>query len=82
MLQLGLLLAILAYLGFDIHRNQQLRNALWNEPKRWDLLAAATLTVLLAVMITIVRWHWLLRALDLPLTWSDTFRLELPRASC
>ncbi len=74
LLQWGLLLAILIYLGFDIHRNRSF-SALWDEPKRWDLLAAATVIALMAVSITIIRWHWLLRALDLPLTWSDTFRL-------
>ena len=74
LLQWGLLLGILVYLGFDIHRNRSFA-ALWDEPKRWDLLAGATAVALLAVTLTIIRWHWLLRALDLPLNWSDTFRL-------
>jgi len=74
LLQWGFVLAIVAYLVRDIYRNDSLPK-LWNEPKQWHLLAAALLVTLSAVTLTIVRWHWLMRAHDLPLRMRDALRL-------
>ena len=74
LLQWGLVLAIVAYLVRDIYRNDSFPK-LWNEPKQWHLLAAALAVTLVAVTLTIVRWHWLMRAHDLPLRLRDALRL-------
>jgi len=55
--------------------SQRQPSKLWNEPKQWHLLAAALLVTLSAVTLTIVRWHWLMRAHDLPLADADALRL-------
>jgi glycosyltransferase 2 family protein len=43
--------------------------------KDWSLLAAAWVLCLAAVVLTIVRWYYLVRALSLPFTLRDAFRL-------
>jgi uncharacterized protein (TIRG00374 family) len=73
-LQWGVVLAILGYLFSDIYRNDSFAK-FWEAPKRWDLLAAALGLTLVAVTITIVRWHWLIRALRLPFRLRDALRL-------
>src|SRR5262249_36352621 len=67
-------LAIIAWLVIDVIRNKSF-SQLWEEPKRWDLLALAAVSCFLATMVTIVRWHFLVRAVDLPLRFRDTVRL-------
>ncbi len=74
LLQWGVVLAILGYLFRDIYQNRSF-SAFWSGPKRWDLLAAALGVTLLAVTMTIVRWHWLVRALGLPFRLRDALRL-------
>jgi hypothetical protein len=74
LLQWGFLLAIVAYLVRDIYRNKSFAEV-WNGPKHWDLLAVALLVTFVAVLLTIVRWFWLLRAHDLPLSMADALRL-------
>lgn len=74
MLQWGIVLAILGYLFNDIYQNRSFAS-FWNAPKRWDLLAAAAGVTLTAVTMTIVRWHWLIRALGLPFRLRDALRL-------
>jgi uncharacterized membrane protein YbhN (UPF0104 family) len=73
-LQWGVVLAILGYLFNDIYQNRSFAS-FWNAPKRWELLAAAAGVTLTAVTITIVRWHWLIRALGLPFRLRDALRL-------
>src|SRR5262245_27483918 len=48
---------------------------LWNEPKNWSMLAIAAALKLTAIMITFVRWFFLVRALNLPFRLRDAFRL-------
>jgi glycosyltransferase 2 family protein len=74
LLQWGILLAIVGYLVRDIYRNKSF-SEVWDGPKQWHLLAAALLVTFIAVLLTIVRWFWLLRALDLPLSMRDALRL-------
>ena len=74
LLQWGILLAIVGYLVRDIYRNKSFTE-IWNGPKQWDLLAAALLITFVGVLLTIVRWFWLLRAHDLPLSMRDAMRL-------
>jgi glycosyltransferase 2 family protein len=74
LLQWAILLGIVAYLVRDIYRNNSFGELL-GEPKQWHLLAAALLVTFVAVLLTIVRWFWLLRAHDLPLSMADALRL-------
>lgn len=48
---------------------------LWNQPKDWRLLAGAWAVTMLGVVLTFVRWYYLVRALELPFTLRDAFRL-------
>ena len=74
LLQWGILLGIVAYLAHDIYERDSF-GELYREPKQWHLLGAALLVTLLGVLLTIVRWFWLLRAHDLPLSMRDALRL-------
>lgn len=56
-------------------RNDDSFYKLRDQPKHWGMLALATLACLVAVMITIYRWMLLVRALKIPFTLADAFRL-------
>ena len=47
---------------------------LYEQPKRWHLLAAAFLAQLVGVSITIIRWRWLVRVLGLECSHNEAFR--------
>jgi glycosyltransferase 2 family protein len=66
--------AIIAWLMAGVIRDKSF-SVLLDEPKHWDLLALAAATTFLATLVTIVRWHFLVRAVDLPLRFRDTIRL-------
>lgn len=48
---------------------------LWDKPKHWGYLAVAWCAIFTSVVVTIVRWYWLVRALDMPFSIRDAFRL-------
>ncbi|HZZ29548.1 MAG TPA: lysylphosphatidylglycerol synthase transmembrane domain-containing protein [Pirellulales bacterium] len=66
--------AIIAWLVSGVVRDQSLSRLL-AEPKHWDLLALAAAITFSATLVTILRWHFLVRAVDLPLRLRDTVRL-------
>lgn len=70
----GVSAGIIAYLVYDAQRDKTFSN-LASQPKDWGLLAIAALACLVAVMLTFVRWYVLVRALDLPFSMKDAFRL-------
>ena len=74
LLQYGCSAAIIGYLVWDARSNSSFAD-LWSQPKRWDVLAAAWMFCMASVVVTIVRWYYLVRALDLPFTMKDAFRL-------
>jgi len=47
---------------------------LYEQPKRWHLLAVAFFCQLAAVALTFIRWRWLLRTLRLECSRHDAFR--------
>ncbi|MCL2709312.1 MAG: flippase-like domain-containing protein [Planctomycetaceae bacterium] len=47
---------------------------LWEQPKRWHFLAAALFAQLVAVVITFIRWRWLVRTLGLECSHREAFR--------
>ena len=53
------------------------RHAVEGEPIRWGFFLAAVFCFGAALFLTLVRWHRLVRALDLPLTFRDAMRYGL-----
>lgn len=74
LLKIAISAAILGYLVWDAHRNEVFGNLL-EQPKHWGLLALALAACATAVTLTLVRWCYLVRALDLPLRMRDAFRI-------
>ncbi len=74
LLQWGIVLGIVAYLVYVVRGNDSF-DKLRNGPKQWHLLAAAVLASLAGVTITIIRWHLLMRGLDLPVRLPEALRL-------
>jgi uncharacterized protein (TIRG00374 family) len=74
LLQWGIPAAIIGWLVIAALRSDSFAQ-LWQQPKHWDLLALATLICFLATLATILRWHFLVRAVNLPLRLRDTIRL-------
>jgi glycosyltransferase 2 family protein len=74
LLRWALPVAIITYLVVQGVKNDSFAK-LRDHPKQWDLLALAAGICFLATIMTIVRWHFLVRAVDLPLRLRDTLRL-------
>jgi uncharacterized protein (TIRG00374 family) len=74
LLQWGIPAAIIAWLVIAAFHSDSFAQ-LWQQPKHWDLLAASTATCFSAALTTILRWHFLVRAVNLPLRLRDTIRL-------
>jgi uncharacterized membrane protein YbhN (UPF0104 family) len=74
LLKIGISVAILAYLVRDAYRNDAF-SELWRQPKNWGVLAGALASCSLAVVLTLVRWCYLVRALGLPLSMRDALRI-------
>jgi uncharacterized protein (TIRG00374 family) len=70
----GIPLAIIAWLVRGAVSNDSFAQ-FRDSPKHWDLLALATVLCFIAVMVSIVRWYFLVRALNIELTIRDAFRL-------
>jgi len=73
-LKIGISLGILAFLVVQAQRNAVFED-LVQQPKHWGLLAGGCGVCFLAVLITLVRWYWLVRALDLPFQLQEALRL-------
>jgi glycosyltransferase 2 family protein len=74
-LKVGLSVAILGYLVYDAAQGDVFAN-LVHEPKQWDLLAGAWACCALAVLLTFIRWWYLVRALDVPCRFNDAVRIS------
>lgn len=74
LIKIGISLGILAFLVVQAQRNDVFEE-LRQQPKHWGLLAAACGVCFLAVAITLVRWYWLVRALDLRFRLREALRL-------
>jgi hypothetical protein len=75
LLKIGISAAILAYLGIQAYRNDVFQ-VLASRPKHWGLLTASAGVCFIAVLLTFLRWYWLVRALDLPLRFRDALRMS------
>jgi len=49
---------------------------LWAQPKHWEYLGLATVACWGATFLTFVRWLYLVRALDLPLSFREAMRIS------
>jgi uncharacterized protein (TIRG00374 family) len=74
LLKFGFSAGIIAYLVCD-PKNRQAFGELSGQSKDWGLLALAWAANMAAVMLSFVRWYVLVRALGLPFSMKDAFRL-------
>ena len=74
LLKVGISAAILGYLVWDAHRNDAFANLL-EQPKHWGLLTLALASCSTAVLLTLIRWCYLVRALGVPLRMRDALRI-------
>jgi len=82
LLKIGIPLAILVYLvasavGTKNEAGQNVFQQLIDQPKDWGLLTAACLMCAAAVAVTLIRWWYLVRALEIPLRLVDGMRFGL-----
>jgi uncharacterized membrane protein YbhN (UPF0104 family) len=73
-LKIAISTAILAYLFYRASHDESFA-ALRDQPKHWGLLLAALLVFLVNICSNMIRWYLLVRALELPFTLRDAFRL-------
>jgi uncharacterized membrane protein YbhN (UPF0104 family) len=66
--------SLLAYLFYSASRNDSFSDLI-EQPKHWGLLVTALMVTMAATMLSMVRWYLLVRALDLPFSLRDAFRL-------
>jgi len=75
LLKIGISVAILAYLVRDALRDPDAVHKLQTDPKNWMLLLAAWAVCGIAVLLTQLRWWYLVLALELPLTLRNALRI-------
>jgi hypothetical protein len=74
LIKYGISFTILGYLFYAASQDESFHQ-LRESPKNWLLLVLAFLLMVVGVVSTIVRWHLLVRALDMPFSIRDAFRL-------
>jgi uncharacterized protein (TIRG00374 family) len=70
--------AIIAYLFVDAVKTKNGKNVfgmMLQEPKQWDFLAAAWLCTGVAVVLTLIRWCYLVRATGIAFRMQDAMRI-------
>ena len=75
-LKIGISVGILVYLVVQAQSNEVFTD-LVERPKDWTLLAAATGLYVVAILITFVRWWYLVRALGIECSLREAVRLGL-----
>ncbi|MHC4402891.1 MAG: lysylphosphatidylglycerol synthase transmembrane domain-containing protein [Planctomycetota bacterium] len=76
LLKIGISAAILGYLVWKAYCDESFSELL-RQPKRWGLLTCALAVCGSAVLLTLVRWCYLVRALGLKLPMRDALRIGL-----
>lgn len=74
LLKITLSVAIVAYLVWQAQQDNAFTN-LRDQPKRWGMLVVAWFFCAGAVLTTIVRWHYLIRAVDIPSRLANSLRI-------
>jgi glycosyltransferase 2 family protein len=75
LLKVAVSAAILGYLIYDAARGDVFAN-LVDEPKQWNMLAAAWGFCAVAVLLTFIRWWYLVRALGVSCRFRDALRIS------
>lgn len=75
LVKLAISFGILGFLFYQLGRDQNAINEIWNTPKQWSGFVLAGLTILIAAIITFKRWHLLVCALGLQFSLRDAIRL-------
>lgn len=73
-IKLALIAGIFFFLFYRAAQNNAFHELLVRE-KNWRFLIPGLAFNLLATVLTIIRWRWLVRALDVPLSYKDSFRI-------
>lgn len=76
LIKIGIPIALIVYLVFEAKKNQAFADLRDNE-KNWTVLAVAAASCTTAVLITIIRWYYLVRALDVPCRFREVLRIGL-----
>lgn len=79
LLKVSLSAAIIGYLVYDATHSKEHGNVFANlldQPKQWHVLAAAWACCAIGVLLTFVRWWYLVRALDVPCRFADGIRIS------
>jgi uncharacterized protein (TIRG00374 family) len=74
MIKVALAVALLAYLIIQAQREAAFTRLI-HEPKQWMLLAAGLICSLVSTTLSFLRWHVLVRALNLPFRLTEAIRL-------
>jgi glycosyltransferase 2 family protein len=72
-LKVAIPLALFTYLLWRVDPEHY--RVFWEQPKRWDLMAGALASALLAIIVGILRWRQLVLAFQIPFTPSEALRL-------
>lgn len=80
LLKIVISLGIVAYLVYDVKRYGEIEGRdvfsdLFYQSKHWGYFALAMGFCFSAVLLTMIRWHFLLRALEIPTKVRSTFRI-------
>jgi glycosyltransferase 2 family protein len=79
LLKLGISLGLIAYLIWNASHGAGKANIFINlrdEPKDWGMLACAWAAAAAAVVLTFIRWWYLVRALGIPCRLADAIRIS------
>ncbi len=76
LLKVGISVGIIAYLVNDAAQDNAFKD-LRDQPKHWGFLLAALGVCAAAVLVTLVRWCYLVRALEMPFRVWDALRIGL-----
>lgn len=74
LLKVAISLGIMAFLVRQAWKNEVFGN-FWNQPKNWWFFALATACCLVAVLLTFVRWCWLVRTAGMAFPFRSALRL-------
>lgn len=73
LLKLGIPAAIFAYLLMQVPREDY--RVLWEGDKNWGRLLGSQVVAVAAILVSFLRWRVLVRAMEIPFTLSEAFRL-------
>lgn len=74
LLKVAISLAIIGYLAWQAQQNSAFAN-LRDQPKQWGMFVVAWFFCAAAVLMTIIRWHYLVRAVDIPVRLASSLRI-------